>query len=56
MMSVFMPGPLSHYGCTCPVQIVKMRAPEKKVWLGGVGPAWSGGFNNLSDTFAAGFL
>lgn len=38
------------------VQIVKMHAPEKRVWLGGVGPAWAGGISNLSDTFAAGLL
>ncbi len=37
-------------------QIVQTHAPEKRVWLGGVGPAWAGGTNNLSDTFAAGFL
>lgn len=40
----------------CFLQIVKIHAPEKKVWLGGFGPAWAGGINNLSDTFAAGFL
>ncbi|XP_026101804.1 inactive heparanase-2-like [Carassius auratus] len=38
------------------LKIVQTRAPEKRVWLGGVGPAWAGGTNNLSDTFAAGFL
>ncbi|XP_066535915.1 inactive heparanase-2 [Hoplias malabaricus] len=38
------------------LKIVKIHAPEKRVWLGGVGPAWAGGINNLSDTFAAGFL
>ncbi|KAL7890032.1 hypothetical protein AOLI_G00022900 [Acnodon oligacanthus] len=38
------------------LKIVKIHAPEKRVWLGGVGPAWAGGVNNLSDTFAAGFL
>ncbi|XP_056616560.1 inactive heparanase-2 isoform X1 [Triplophysa dalaica] len=38
------------------MKIVQTHAPEKRVWLGGVGPAWAGGTNNLSDTFAAGFL
>ncbi|XP_076830851.1 inactive heparanase-2 [Brachyhypopomus gauderio] len=38
------------------LKIVNTHAPEKRVWLGGVGPAWAGGINNLSDTFAAGFL
>ncbi|XP_050981313.1 inactive heparanase-2 [Labeo rohita] len=38
------------------LKIVHTHAPEKHVWLGGVGPAWAGGTNNLSDTFAAGFL
>ncbi|XP_056147995.1 inactive heparanase-2 [Lampris incognitus] len=38
------------------IKVVNTHAPGKKVWLGGVGPAWSGGTNNLSDTYAAGFL
>ncbi|KAK9964149.1 hypothetical protein ABG768_005347 [Culter alburnus] len=38
------------------LKIVQTHAPEKHVWLGGVGPAWAGGTNNLSDSFAAGFL
>ncbi|XP_067241634.1 inactive heparanase-2 isoform X2 [Chanodichthys erythropterus] len=38
------------------LKIVQTHAPEKRVWLGGVGPAWAGGTNNLSDSFAAGFL
>ncbi|XP_057198236.1 inactive heparanase-2 [Triplophysa rosa] len=38
------------------MKIVQTHGPEKRVWLGGVGPAWAGGTNNLSDTFAAGFL
>ncbi|XP_034159065.2 inactive heparanase-2 isoform X1 [Pangasianodon hypophthalmus] len=38
------------------LKIVKMHAPDKRVWLGGVGPAWAGGISNLSDTFAAGLL
>eukprot|EP00062_Callorhinchus_milii_P022769 gi/632980901/ref/XP_007907294.1/ PREDICTED: inactive heparanase-2 [Callorhinchus milii] len=37
-------------------KVVHKRAPGKKVWLGGVGPAWASGTNNLSDTYAAGFL
>ncbi|XP_043912765.1 inactive heparanase-2 [Protopterus annectens] len=36
--------------------VVNSYVPGKKVWLGGVGPAWAGGTNNLSDTYAAGFL
>ncbi|XP_071382728.1 inactive heparanase-2 [Centroberyx affinis] len=38
------------------IKVVNTHAPGKKVWLGGVGPAWAGGTNNLSDTYAAGFL
>ncbi|KAG7462472.1 hypothetical protein MATL_G00185200 [Megalops atlanticus] len=38
------------------LKVVKTHTPGKKVWLGGVGPAWAGGTNNLSDTYAAGFL
>ncbi|KAM6956294.1 inactive heparanase-2-like [Aplochiton taeniatus] len=38
------------------LKVVNTHAPGKKVWLGGVGPAWIGGTNNLSDTYAAGFL
>ncbi|KAM9559709.1 LOW QUALITY PROTEIN: inactive heparanase-2-like [Salvelinus alpinus] len=38
------------------LKVVNSHAPGKKVWLGGVGPAWAGGTNNLSDTYAAGFL
>ncbi|XP_077437514.1 inactive heparanase-2 [Vanacampus margaritifer] len=37
-------------------KVVSTHAPGKKVWLSGLGPAWSGGINNLSDTFAAAFL
>uniref|UniRef100_UPI00398E9C75 inactive heparanase-2 n=1 Tax=Pristiophorus japonicus TaxID=55135 RepID=UPI00398E9C75 len=37
-------------------RVVNSHAPGKKVWLGGVGPAWTGGTTNLSDTYAAGFL
>ncbi|XP_037126957.1 inactive heparanase-2 [Syngnathus acus] len=37
-------------------KVVSTHTPGKKVWLGGLGPAWSGGINNLSDTFAAAFL
>uniref|UniRef100_A0A3Q3R2D2 Heparanase 2 n=2 Tax=Monopterus albus TaxID=43700 RepID=A0A3Q3R2D2_MONAL len=35
---------------------VNTHTPGKKVWLGGLGPAWAGGISNLSDTYAAGFL
>uniref|UniRef100_A0A8C7R812 Heparanase 2 (inactive) n=1 Tax=Oncorhynchus mykiss TaxID=8022 RepID=A0A8C7R812_ONCMY len=38
------------------LKVVNSHVPGKKVWLGGVGPAWAGGTNNLSDTYAAGFL
>ncbi|KAF0027461.1 hypothetical protein F2P81_020202 [Scophthalmus maximus] len=37
-------------------KVVNTHTPGKKVWLGGLGPAWTGGINNLSDTYAAGFL
>ncbi|KAF7648066.1 hypothetical protein LDENG_00162410 [Lucifuga dentata] len=37
-------------------KVVNTHAPGKKVWLGGLGPAWAGGTSNLSDTYAAGFL
>ncbi|XP_072335699.1 inactive heparanase-2 isoform X2 [Scyliorhinus torazame] len=37
-------------------KVVNSHAPGKKVWLAGVGPAWTGGTTNLSDTYAAGFL
>ncbi|XP_073408918.1 inactive heparanase-2 isoform X2 [Dendrobates tinctorius] len=37
-------------------KVVNMHSPGKKVWLGGVGAPWSRGTNNLSDTYAAGFL
>lgn len=40
----------------CILQVVNTHTPGKKVWLGGLGPAWTGGMSNLSDTFAAGFL
>lgn len=38
------------------IKVVKTHTPGKKVWLGGLGPAWSGGINNLSHTYGAGFL
>uniref|UniRef100_A0A3Q3GP64 Heparanase 2 n=1 Tax=Labrus bergylta TaxID=56723 RepID=A0A3Q3GP64_9LABR len=37
-------------------KVVNTHTPGKKVWLGGLGPAWAGGVSNLSDTYAAGFL
>ncbi|KAM4636955.1 inactive heparanase-2 [Discoglossus pictus] len=37
-------------------KVVNMYTPGKKIWLGGVGAPWSRGTNNLSDTYAAGFL
>ncbi|TNN75287.1 Inactive heparanase-2 [Liparis tanakae] len=37
-------------------KVVNTHTPGKKVWLGGLGPAWAGGLSNLSDTYAAGFL
>ncbi|XP_010887325.2 inactive heparanase-2 [Esox lucius] len=38
------------------LKVVSSHTPGKKVWLGGVGPAWAGGTSNLSNTYAAGFL
>ncbi|KAM8851710.1 inactive heparanase-2 [Synchiropus picturatus] len=37
-------------------KVVNTHSPGKKVWLGGLGPAWTAGINNLSDTYAACFL
>ncbi|XP_029465961.1 inactive heparanase-2 isoform X1 [Rhinatrema bivittatum] len=37
-------------------KVVNTYAPGKKIWLGGVGTAWARDTNNLSDTYAAGFL
>ncbi|XP_038152325.1 inactive heparanase-2 isoform X1 [Cyprinodon tularosa] len=37
-------------------KVVNTHTPGKKVWLGGLAPAWAGGINNLSETFAASFL
>ncbi|CAG6017209.1 unnamed protein product [Menidia menidia] len=37
-------------------KVVNTHTPGKKVWLGGLAPAWTGGISNLSDTYAAGFL
>ncbi|KAM4729923.1 inactive heparanase-2 isoform 2-T2 [Anableps anableps] len=37
-------------------KVVNTHTPGKKVWLGGLGPAWAGGINNLSETYAASFL
>ncbi|XP_074531139.1 inactive heparanase-2 [Halichoeres trimaculatus] len=37
-------------------KVVNTHTPGKKVWLGGLGPAWAGGTSNISDTYAAGFL
>ncbi|KAJ8013758.1 hypothetical protein DPEC_G00033120 [Dallia pectoralis] len=37
-------------------KVVSSHAPGKKVWLGGVGPAWAGGTSDLSNTYAASFL
>lgn len=42
--------------CCVSAQVVNTHTPGKKVWLGGLGPAWAAGFSNLSDTYAAGFL
>ncbi|XP_033835678.1 inactive heparanase-2 [Periophthalmus magnuspinnatus] len=38
------------------IKVVATHTTGKKVWLGGLGPAWTGGINNLSQTYAAGFL
>ncbi|XP_008427866.1 inactive heparanase-2 isoform X2 [Poecilia reticulata] len=37
-------------------KVVNTHTPGKKVWLGGLGPAWAGGINNLSETYASSFL
>ncbi|CAL1578004.1 unnamed protein product [Knipowitschia caucasica] len=38
------------------LKVVSTHTRGKKVWLGGLGPSWTGGINNLSQTYAAGFL
>ncbi|KAK7930856.1 hypothetical protein WMY93_007251 [Mugilogobius chulae] len=38
------------------INVVETHTSGKKVWLSGLGPAWTGGINNLSQTYAAGFL
>lgn len=38
------------------IKVVKTHTSGKKVWLSGLGPAWTGGISNLSQTYAAGFL
>uniref|UniRef100_A0A8B9P9S9 Heparanase 2 (inactive) n=1 Tax=Apteryx owenii TaxID=8824 RepID=A0A8B9P9S9_APTOW len=38
------------------VQVVNTYTPGKKIWLEGVGATSAGGMNNLSDSYAAGFL
>ncbi|KAM6089982.1 inactive heparanase-2 isoform 4-T4 [Theristicus caerulescens] len=37
-------------------KVVNTYAPGKKIWLEGVGATSAGGMNNLSDSYAAGFL
>nr|XP_057914260.1 inactive heparanase-2 isoform X1 [Doryrhamphus excisus] len=37
-------------------KVVNTHTPGKKLWLGGLGPAWAGGISNLSDTYAGVFL
>ncbi|XP_068806040.1 inactive heparanase-2 isoform X4 [Struthio camelus] len=37
-------------------KVVSTYAPGKKIWLEGVGATSAGGMNNLSDSYAAGFL
>ncbi|XP_069719653.1 inactive heparanase-2 isoform X2 [Phaenicophaeus curvirostris] len=37
-------------------KVVSMYTPGKKIWLEGIGATSSGGMNNLSDSYAAGFL
>ncbi|CAM2117932.1 unnamed protein product [Caretta caretta] len=37
-------------------QVVNTYAPGKKIWLEGIGATSAGGMNNLSDSYAAGFL
>ncbi|NXW64520.1 HPSE2 protein, partial [Eurystomus gularis] len=37
-------------------KVLNTYAPGKRIWLEGVGATSSGGMNNLSDSYAAGFL
>lgn len=37
-------------------QVVNTYTPGKKIWLEGVVTTSAGGTNNLSDSYAAGFL
>ncbi|KFV82776.1 Inactive heparanase-2, partial [Struthio camelus australis] len=37
-------------------KVLSTYAPGKKIWLEGVGATSAGGMNNLSDSYAAGFL
>ncbi|XP_050814771.1 inactive heparanase-2 isoform X3 [Gopherus flavomarginatus] len=37
-------------------KVVNSYAPGKKIWLEGIGATSAGGMNNLSDSYAAGFL
>ncbi|NWI91104.1 HPSE2 protein, partial [Pitta sordida] len=37
-------------------KVVNTHTPGKKIWLEGVGTTSAGGMNNLSDSYAAGFL
>ncbi|XP_030426570.1 inactive heparanase-2 isoform X1 [Gopherus evgoodei] len=37
-------------------KVVNTYAPGKKIWLEGIGATSAGGTNNLSDSYAAGFL
>ncbi|XP_053928014.1 inactive heparanase-2 isoform X2 [Cuculus canorus] len=37
-------------------KVVNTYTPGKKIWLEGIGATSSGGMNNLSDSYAAGFL
>nr|XP_048713236.1 inactive heparanase-2 isoform X1 [Caretta caretta] len=37
-------------------KVVNTYAPGKKIWLEGIGATSAGGMNNLSDSYAAGFL
>ncbi|NXK47766.1 HPSE2 protein, partial [Chauna torquata] len=37
-------------------KVVNMYTPGKKIWLEGIGATSAGGMNNLSDSYAAGFL
>lgn len=52
------PGHRSEVSCLplSLAQVVNTYTPGKKIWLEGIGATSAGGMNNLSDSYAAGFL